>query len=84
MFVIDALVTVLVRTTDELSRTVFISDALMAVLVWATDEFSGAAFFFGAGEFADTLFFIRTRCAAPECRVEAKLLSNKEAVWRGQ
>ena len=85
MFVIDALVTVLVCTTDELPRTVFIIDAFVAVLVWATDELAGAASLFGAGPFADTLSAVGTGGLAVERCVEVDFFGEwiKEAVRRG-
>ena len=82
MFVIGALVTVLVCTTDELPRTVFVIDALVAVLVWATDAISRAAFFFGAGEFADALTFVRTRYLAVDYCIEVGIVFEREAVRR--
>ena len=61
----------------------FIIDALVAVLVRATDEFSRAAFYFGAGEFADTLTAsVRAGCVADEC-VEVENFIFKKAVRRG-
>ena len=82
VFVIGALVTVLVCTTDELPRTVFVIDALVAVLVWATDAISGAAFFFGAGEFADALNSVETGIFAVECFIEVEPFVCKKAVRR--
>ena len=83
VFITDALVAVLVCSTEELPRTMFIVDALVAVQVWATDEFSRAAFFFGAGEFADTLSSLGTGYLAVEFCVEVEPSVFKKAVWRG-
>ena len=63
---------------------VFIMDTLVTVLVWATEEFPGAASFFSALKFADTLSFVGARGIAVEHCVEVEFSISKEAMRRAQ